>query len=143
MSPCTKSSNTIQNKIGCCGPDEGLWIFVIADDELVDGGDQFIDVFEYAAPNALFSDLGKPALHLIERIRPGNCISPREGGRDILLGCATSLPTQPRLPAGRSLRRIFPVYPRVTPDPSRARCHPDGVSSSIGVKSLNPGRVAR
>jgi hypothetical protein len=76
-------------------------------------------------------------------IRPGNCISPREGGRDTLLVCATSLPTPPRPPARRPFRRAVPVYPRAEPDPSRARCHPAGVSSSIGVKSLSPGRVAR
>lgn len=54
--------------LGCCGPDEGIWIFIVADDELVGGGDKFMDVFERTAPNPLFSNFGKPAFH---RIEPG------------------------------------------------------------------------
>ncbi len=64
--------DTIQGKHRSCVPHEKPEVYGVGNDELIEGGDGFINVFEHGAPNALFSNLGKPALYLVE---------PRTAGR--------------------------------------------------------------
>ena len=48
MSAC----DLFQDVSGLCGPDEGLWVIVVAVDVFCDGGDELFKVLEYAAPLA-------------------------------------------------------------------------------------------
>ena len=77
----TKTGDAIENEFGGGIPDERFWIFVVGRDVIIDGRDEFVHVFEDAAPDALFGDLGKPAFHLIEPRTAGGREMQVVGGR--------------------------------------------------------------
>ncbi len=54
------------NWIGLCCPDEGFWVIVAVIDPFDDGGLEFADGVEGAAPDALACDFSKQALDEIE-----------------------------------------------------------------------------
>ena len=76
MSLFAKCADAIQHQLGGCRPNERLWIFVVGGDVIVNGGDEFINILEYAPPNPLLGNLRKPSLHLIE---PGTAVGVKCG----------------------------------------------------------------
>ena len=47
---CVSAFNLLQDVGGFRGPDEGLWVLIVAVDVFVDCGDQLFDAAEDAAP---------------------------------------------------------------------------------------------
>ena len=75
---------------------KGFWLQVVGRDVIVDGGDEFVHVLEYAAPDALLGNLRKPPLHLIE---PGTA-----GRREVQVVARSFL--EPRCDLRRLVRGI-------------------------------------
>ena len=60
-----------ENVRGLCGPDEGFWIGIVVGDVVKDGGFQFWDAGEVAAPDAIFGEVAEESLHHVEPGRAG------------------------------------------------------------------------
>jgi hypothetical protein len=65
ISSFTKCGNAVQNEFCGGSPNKWLWLLVVGRDVIVDGGDEFVHVLEYAAPDALLVNLRKPPLYLL------------------------------------------------------------------------------
>ena len=55
--------NLLQDVGGLGGPDETFWLFIMAVDVLVDGGDEFLDATENSAAQSVLSQIAEEALH--------------------------------------------------------------------------------
>lgn len=96
ISSFTNFGHPVENEFGCGGPDEGLWILVVGSDVIVNGADEFVDVPEYSAADALLGNFRKPSLHLI---KPGAA-----GGREMEMVAGVLL--EPRSHFGRLVSGI-------------------------------------
>jgi len=59
--------------MGISDPEEGLGVFIIGIQVLLDGLLEVPDAIKGSAPNPLFGDFGEPALHLIHPGAAGRC----------------------------------------------------------------------
>ncbi len=49
-----------------CGPDEGLWVVVVAVDVVTDGHNELFEILEDSAPNAFFGQVAEEALDHVQ-----------------------------------------------------------------------------
>jgi hypothetical protein len=61
-------------------PDEGLGIFVPRGEEVIDGGDKFVDAEEGITADALVGEFSKPSLDQVQPTTAGGHIVDHEAG---------------------------------------------------------------
>ena len=61
---CT--GNLFQDVARLRGPNEGLWVLVVAIDVIADHHDELFEVVEYAAPDAVFGQFAEEAFDHVQ-----------------------------------------------------------------------------